>query len=89
MKKDIHSIRNCGENDQSSHMKKLALDLEVEDHHPEHEKTDMGSVDVHKLFLDRLSVHLLKDARDRHGGGISIPNFIPPRFVAICDCRIL
>ena len=38
-----------GENDQSSHMKKLALDtvhaghLEVEDHHPEHEKVGVGN----------------------------------------------
>ena len=75
-----------GENDQSSHMKKLALDtvhaghLEVEDHHPEHEKTGMGSVDVHKLFADRLSVHLQKDARDRHGGWNIHPNFIPPQY---------
>ena len=67
-------------------MKKLALDtvhaghLEVEDHHPEHEKMGVGIVNVHKLFADRLSVHLQKDARDRHGGWNIHPNFIPPQY---------
>ena len=65
-------------------VKKLALDavhaghLEVENHHPEHEKVRVGSVDVYKLFADRLSVHLQKDAHDsQKEWGINI-NFIPP-----------
>ena len=47
-------------------MKKLALDavhaghLEVENHHPEHEKVRAGNVDVYKPFADRLSVNLQK-----------------------------
>ena len=75
-----------GENDQSAHMKRLALDtvhaghLEVEDHHPEHEKVGVGIVNVHKLFADQFSVHLQKDARDRHGGWNIHPNFIPPQY---------
>ena len=76
----------AGKNDQSSHMKKLALDaihaghLEVENHHPEHEKTGMGCVDIHKLFVDRLSVHLQKDEWDvSKGWGINL-NFIPVQY---------
>ena len=47
-------------------MKKLALDaahaghLEVENHHPEHEKVRAGNVDVYKPFSDGLSVNLQK-----------------------------
>ena len=75
-----------GENERSSQMKKLALDsvhaghLEVEDHHPEHETTGMGSVDVHKLFVDRLSVHLQKDVPDKRGGWNIDPKFIPSQY---------
>ena len=63
------------ENVQSSHMKKLALDtvhaghLEVEDHHPEHEKMGMGLVDVHKLFVDRLCSPTKRRARQAWGVG--------------------
>ena len=55
------------ENEQSSHMKKLALDavhagyLEVENQHPKHEAVGIGIVDVYKLFADCLLVHLQKE----------------------------
>ena len=57
-----------------SNMKELALDcvhaghLEVENHHPEHEKVGLGCVDIHKLFTDRLAVHLQKDVKDEKKG---------------------
>ena len=82
------------ENEQLSRMKKLALDavhaghLEVENHHPEHEKVGVGSVDVYKLFADRLSVHLQKDAHDsQKGWGINI-NFIPPQYRDEWSCFV-
>ena len=82
------------ENEQLSHMKKIALDavhaghLEMENHHPEHEKVGVGSVDVYKLFADRLSVHLQKDVHDsQKGWGINI-NFIPPQYRDEWSCFV-
>lgn len=59
-------------------LKALAMDavraghLEVEDHHPE-----CATLDVTKLFADRLSVHLQKDPNDGCGGWAIKPVFIP------------
>ena len=64
-------------------LKETALDcihaghLEVENHHPEHEKASVGCVDIHKLFADRLSVHLQKDPIDKRKGWDINMNFIP------------
>ena len=69
--------------DELSHMKEVALDcihaghLEIENHHPEHEKASVGCVDIHKLFADRLSVHLQKDPIDGRKGWDINMNFIP------------
>ena len=41
---------------------------EVEDHHPEYERVQNGVVDVRKLIVDRLSVHLQKDPVDKENG---------------------
>ena len=68
-----------GENDQSPHMKKMALDivhaghLEVEDHHPKHEKVGMGIVNVHKLL--RIDSRFTCNKMHMTGmeGGISTP----------------
>ena len=68
-----------GENDQSSHMKKLALDtvhaghLEVEDHHPEHEKVGVGL----SMYINSLRIDSRFTCKKMHvtgmEGGISIP----------------
>ena len=53
---------------------------ELEDHHPEFEQVQNGYVDIHKLFCDRLSVHLQKDPVDKEKGwGIHL-NFIPDEY---------
>ena len=50
-----------------SGMKETELDcisagyLEVENHHTKHEKASVGCVNIHKLFIHYLSVHLQKD----------------------------
>ena len=54
----------------------LALDtiraghLEIENHHPEFECANAGLVDIHKLFTDRVCVHLQKDPKDEKTVGI-------------------
>ena len=77
-----------GKREDNEQMKKLALDtvhaghLEIENHHPEHEKERVGCVDIYKVFTYRLSVHLLKDTRDdQKGWGINM-NFIPVQYRA-------
>ena len=72
--------------DQISNTMELALDavhaghLEFENHHPEHATAGMGCVDVDKLFVDRLSVHLQKDPPDEQNGwGINLI-FIPLQY---------
>ena len=54
--------------------------LEVENYHPEHEKVSDGCVDSHKLFADRLSVHLQKDPIDKWKGWDINMNFIPVKY---------
>ena len=67
-------------------MKEVALDcihaghLEKENHHPEHEKASVRCVDIHKLFADRLSVHLQKDPIDEQNGWDINMNFIPSAY---------
>ena len=56
--------------------------LEQEDHHPEYaaakvSERGVGHVDAHKLFTDRVSVHLQKDPRDKSGGWDLNARFIP------------
>ena len=50
---------------------------EMEDHHPEFGHVQNGAVDVHKLIVDRLSVHLQKDPVDKENGWDINLNFIP------------
>ena len=61
----------------------LALDtiraghLEIENHHPEFECANAGLVDIHKLFTDRVCVHLQKDPKDDKNGWDINVDFIP------------
>ena len=51
--------------------------LEVEDHHPEFQA---GSLDVLKMFADRVAVHLQKDPQDDGNGWMLKECFIPERY---------
>ena len=53
---------------------------EMEDHHPEYEVTGRGIVDVQKLFVDRIAVHLHKDKRDELSGWDVGSEFIPTEY---------
>ena len=52
---------------------------EMEDHHPEYEVVGHGPLSMHKLFADRLAVHLQKDPRDDRGGWAILPHYIPEK----------
>jgi len=54
--------------------------LEIEDHHPEFETANFGPVNVHKLFTDRVSVHLQKDPKDNSNGWDINLDFIPMKY---------
>ena len=43
-------------------------------------KVGLGLINVHKLFEDRLSVHLQKNVCDRQGMWNILPNFTPLQY---------
>lgn len=53
---------------------------ERENHHPEFETAQNGDVDMYKLFIDRVSVHLQKDPRDALRGWDVKDVFVPPQY---------
>ena len=69
--------------EQDPALKRLAMAVirkghcELEDHHPEFQAAGHGLLDIHKLFADRIAVHLQKDSRDSCGGWGVKPCFIP------------
>ena len=54
---------------------------ECEDHHPEYEEVQFGKVNVQKLLVDRLSVHLQKDVVDAEYGWQVDLKWIPKRYL--------
>ena len=65
-------------------MAKIAIRVghcEKEDHHPEYHAKGKGEVDIIKLFVDRLSVHLQKDKRENKGGWDVDPVYIPAQYL--------
>ena len=53
---------------------------ELENHHPEYEHVQNVAVDVQKLIVDRLSVHVQKDPVDKQNGWDINLNFIPVEY---------
>ena len=52
-----------------------------EDHHPQYEEHQEGTVDVDKLLIDRLSVHIQKDPVDKEKGwGVNEKKCIPEKY---------
>ena len=74
--------------EQDPALRKLAMVVirkghcELEDHHPEFQAAGHGPLDIHKLFADRVAVHLQKDPHDGRGGWGVKPCFIPK------DCEL-
>ena len=52
-----------------------------EDHYPQYEEHHEGTVDVDKLLIDRLSVHIQKDPVDKEKGwGVNEKKCIPEKY---------
>ena len=60
----------------------MAGHTKLEDHHPEYALSDRGEVDVDKLLIDRLSVHMQKDKFDNMNGWDVDLKWIPPAYHA-------
>ena len=53
---------------------------ELENHHPEFERIQNGTVNAQKLMVDRLSVHIQKDPTDKEDGWAVDPKWIPTQY---------